>query len=96
MSYRSRIEDALHSRSAGAVADGATVVLTALDQIAHPADQLLGLACAFKNFAEVVGFSAAELLHQVEKREADCRFRQVNTLSAVRRYAEGEVRAKFL
>lgn len=92
---RDRIVDALHARSAGAVADGAMTILVALDNIKHPADQLLGLACAFKNFADACGFSVNELLHQVDQREADCRFRQVNTLSAVRRYAEGEIRSKF-
>lgn len=93
---RERLIDALHSRSASAAAKGAMTVLNVLQDIEHPADQVLGLACAFKNVADVCGLTVAELFQQIDDMEADCRFRQVPTLAAVRRYAAGEIRSKYL
>ena len=93
--YRPRIVDALHSRSAKAASEGAFAVLNCTQTIMHPADQVLGLACAFKNMLETCGLSAAEVFALIDRMEADCRFRQVNTLAAVRRYCEGEIKAKF-
>jgi hypothetical protein len=63
--------------------------------IEHPADKLLGLIYAAKVMADACGFSIGELFEQCDKRERDCRFRQVNTLSTIRAYAEGEVRSKY-
>jgi hypothetical protein len=66
-----------------------------MQDIKHPADQLLGLACAFKTVADVCEFTPAEMFEVIARMERDCRFRQVNTLSAVRKYVEGEIKAKY-
>ena len=93
---RDRLSLAVTGRSAQAAASGAFEVLNGVQNIQHPADQLLGLACAFKAFAEVTGFKPAELFEVISRMERDCRFRNVNTLSAVRKYVEGEVKEKLL
>jgi len=93
---RERLIDALHSQSAEAAANGAFVVLDAMQQVGHPAKQVIGLACAFKNICRVAGVEPNELFAIVDKMEADCRYRFVNTLSAVEKYAEHEIARKFL
>lgn len=90
------MRDQVHSRSAQAAAQGAMQVLSFMQDVPHPADQVLGLACAFKNVAEGLGLSVTELLAQIDRMEADCRFRQVNTLAAVRAYVDGELKRKRL
>lgn len=70
-------------------------VLNVLQDIEHPADQLIGLACAFKYVAEACGYEPTDLLSLIGRMEADCRFREVNTLSAVRKYAENEIAKKL-
>lgn len=95
MELRNRLGDALFSRSAHAASKGAFAALNGIQDVEHPADQLIGLACAFNTFARVCGVAPMTLLHMVERMEADCRFREVNTLSAVQRFAENEVRKKL-
>ena len=92
---RDRVTDALHTRSPASAATGAFVVLDGVQNIEHPADQVVGLGCAFKNFCDVLGLDPGEVLRVVERMERDCRYRQVTTLSAVRRYVENELRPKF-
>jgi len=70
-------------------------VLDVLQDIEHPADQLIGLACAFKFVADACGYPPTALLALTDRMEADCRFREVNTLSAVRQYAEHEIARKL-
>ena len=89
---REKVIDALHSRTAERAATGAFVVIDAVQGLGHPADRVLGAACAFKNFCEVLELDPGEVLRIVSRMEQDCRFRQVNTLSAVRRYTENEIR----
>ncbi|WP_242893371.1 hypothetical protein [Stenotrophomonas maltophilia] len=92
---RDRVIDGLHSRSAESAARGAFVVIDSVQSLGHPADQVIGLACAFKNFCEVLGLDPMEVLRIVSRMEQDCRYRQVNTLNAVRRYAERELKPHY-
>lgn len=85
----------LHSRSAHATSQGAFEALNVLQNIEHPADQALGLACALKYVAKATGHHPIELLKLVDRMEADCRFREVNTLAAVERYADEEIGKKL-
>ena len=55
---------------------------------------MIGLACAFKNFCEVLSLDPMEVLRVVSRMEQDCRYRQVNTLNAVR-YAERELKPHY-
>ena len=59
-------------------------MIDSVQSLGHPADQVIGLACAFKNFCEVLGLDPMEVLRVVSRMEQDCRYRQVNTLNAVR------------
>lgn len=93
---RDRVIDALHGRSPESAATGAYVVLDAVQNIQRPAEQVVALACAYKNVCNVLGLDPMEPLRIVERMERDCRFRQVNTLSAVRRYVENELRPHLL
>lgn len=92
---RSRLSDSLFSRSAESAAQGAFEVLNIAQALPHPAEQLIALATAFKFMTEACGFEAAELYHVIDRMEADCRFRQVNTLNAVRAYCEHEINQKL-
>lgn len=85
----------LYSRSAVAASQGAMTVLDVLQNIEHPADQLIGLACAFKFIADACGHAPTDLLQLVARMEQDCRYREVNTLSAVRKYADLEIARKL-
>ncbi len=85
----------LYSRTAVAASQGAMTVLDGVQNIEHPADQLIGLACALKFLCEATGHTPAALMELVGAMERDCRYREVNTLSAVRKYAELEVAKKL-
>ncbi len=61
----------------------------------HPADQLIGLATAFKYMADACGYSPTQVIGLVERMEDDCRYREVNTLSAVEKYVTNEVARKL-
>lgn len=92
---RDRVIDALHSRSPEGAARGAFVVIDGVQRLGHPVDQVIALGCAYKNFCEVLGLDPMEVLRVVSRMEQDCRFRQVATLSAVRKYAERELLPHF-
>lgn len=85
----------IHSRSAGAAASGAFAVLNGVQTVQHPADQLIGLATAFKYMAAACGYEPLSLLTLVERMERDCRHREVNTLAAVQKYVDIEVARKL-
>lgn len=85
----------LYSRSAAAAADGAFAVLNGVQLLDHPADQVIGMACALLFCAEACGYAPTALLALAEQMEADCRHRDVNTLSAVREYAKQELGKKL-
>ncbi len=70
-------------------------MLNGVQDIEHPADQVIGLATAFKFICEATGHAPVALLSLVDQMERDCRFREVNTLSAVRKYAELEIAKKL-
>jgi hypothetical protein len=70
-------------------------VLDGLQNIEHPADQVIGLATAFKYVAAACGYDPLDLIVLIERMEIDCRFREVNTLDAVRQYAEQEIARKL-
>ncbi len=89
---RDRVIDALHSQTAESAATGAFVVLDAVQSLGSPARQVIGLACAMRNICDVLGLDPHEVFRVVSRMEQDCRFRQVNTLGAVRRYAEQEMK----
>lgn len=96
MSTDSRLRShVLYARSAEAASQGAMTVLNVLQDIEHPADQLIGLACAFKFVAAACEHAPTDLLMLIDRMEMDCRFREVNTLSAVRKYAENEIAKKL-
>jgi hypothetical protein len=84
-------QEALCSRSAFAVARGAFLAINGIQTTEHPADQLLGLTTAFKFMAEACGYTPGQLLHITDLMEDDCRYRDVNTLDAVRMYVDREV-----
>ncbi|WP_408953206.1 hypothetical protein [Lysobacter sp. Hz 25] len=85
----------LYSRSAEAASQGAFAAINGMQDIEHPADQLIGLACAFKYTADACGHDPIDLIVLVERMEADCRFREANTLSAVAKYADNEIAGKL-
>ena len=87
-----RVTDALHSQTAESAATGAFVVLDAVQHLGSPARQLIGLGCAMRVICDTLGFDPNEIFRVVSRMEQDCQYRQVNTLSAVKRYAEGELR----
>ena len=85
----------LYSRSAVAASQGAMTVLDGVQNIEHPADQLIGLACAFKFLCDATGHHPMAVIDLVGHMERDCHYREVNTLSAVRKYADLEVAKKL-
>ncbi len=89
---RERVSDALHSQTAESAANGAFVVLDAVQHLGSPARQLIGLGCAMRVICDTLSFDPNEIFRVVSRMEQDCRHRQVNTLSAVRKYAENEMR----
>ncbi|OOX08529.1 hypothetical protein Xcaj_18830, partial [Xanthomonas axonopodis pv. cajani] len=65
----------LPSRSAHAASRGAFAALSGVQMVEHPADQLIGLACAFRFTAEECGYDPLSLIELTERMEVDCRFR---------------------
>lgn len=82
--------DRLYSQRPEAAAEGAIAAVNGVQNL-PPEAQVIGLATAFKHATDVLMLDRAQLLHAVERMEADCRFRNANTLDAVRRYIEGEL-----
>lgn len=85
----------LHNRSANAASRGAFAAINGIQNVQHPADQLIGLAVAFKYVAAACGYHPLALLAVADRMERDCQHREVNTLSAVQQYAEREVARKL-
>jgi len=92
---RNRVLDRLHSQSADSAAQGAFEVINAMQGLESPASQVIALACAYRNTCAVMGIDPAEAQRVVERMERDCRYREVNTLSAVRKYVERELLPHF-
>jgi len=92
---RPRVIDSLHSQSPESAARGAFEVINTLQRLGSPAKQVIALACAYRNICEVLEVDPQETLNIVWRMEQDCRYRQVNTLSAVRKYTEGELLPHF-
>lgn len=94
MSLRSTVRDRVLNTSPEGAAQGAFLVIDALQDI-HPARQVLALATAFKVTANVLGLDPRELLDVVGRMQADCHFRNEDTLNAVSAYVDGEIKRKF-
>jgi len=92
---RPRVLDSLYSQSPDSAARGAFVVIDALQRLGSPAQQVIALACAWRNICAVLGIDPLEAQRVVARMERDCRYRQVNTLNAVRKYTEGELLPHF-
>jgi len=92
---RPRVLDSLHSQSPDSAARGAFAVIDALQRLGSPARQVIALACAYRNVCGVLGIDPLEVQRVVARMEQDCRYRQVNTLNAVRQYTEGELLPHF-
>lgn len=94
MSLSSTVRDRVLNSSPSAAAEGAFVVISALQDL-HPARQVLALATALKVTAEVLQIDPRELLGVVGRMQADCHFLNQDTLSAVSAYVDGEIKRKF-
>ncbi len=92
---RERMADSLITRTPQAIALGAFQVINVTQEVRHPSDQILSLALVLKYLCEACGFTPGELFHIVDQMERDCRFRDVNTLDAVKTYITNEIRQKF-
>ena len=86
--------DGLFSQSAASAAAGAFRVINGVQGL-PPAQQALGIATAYKQMCESIGIDPRELLYVVARMEADCRYRNANTLSAVRKYIDHQVKEKL-
>lgn len=80
--------------SAGDAALAAFRVINALQDI-QPAQQVLGLAAAFKVTAEVLDLDPRELLSVVGRMQDDCIFQNLDTFNAVTAYVDGEIKRRF-
>jgi len=92
---RNRVLDPLHSQTPESAARGAFEVINAMQHLGSPARQMIALACAYRNVCEVLGIDPLEAQRIVARMEQDCRYRLVNTLSAIRTYAERELLPHF-
>jgi len=92
---RNRILDPLHSQTPESTAQGAFEVINAMQHLGSPAKQVIALACAYRNVCEVLGIDPLEAQRIVARMEQDCRYRLVNTLSAVRAYTARELLPHF-
>jgi len=90
-----RVLDALYSQPPESAAQGAFEIINVLQQLGSPARQVIALACVWRTVCGVLGLDPLVALRVVERMERDCRYRQVNTLSAVRRYVEHELLPHF-
>jgi len=87
--------DRLYSQPPEYAAQGAFEVINALQHLDDPALRVIALACAWRNVCAVLGLDPLDGHRIVERMERDCRYRQVNTLDAVRMYVENEMKSKF-
>lgn len=86
--------DKLFAQSPETAAAGAFQVINGVQRLPS-AQQAIGVATAYKQLCESIGIDPRELLYVVARMEADCRYRNVNTLSAVRKYIDRQVTEKL-
>lgn len=84
----------LQSLPAEAVAKAAIETLNGVQQNG-PQEQILGLASALQSMCRATGIDVREVFYIVGRMERDCRFRNVNTLDAVQRYCDEEIKKKL-
>lgn len=64
-------------------------------QARRPATQAVALALAFKLLCEELNVRPSRLLEVADAMERDCRYRNENTINAVRRYCHEQIKRKL-
>lgn len=82
--------------SASAASKGAFAAINGLQHVSDPAAQVIGAAAALRALAFSINTTPERCLRIVERMEQDCTYREVNTMSAVRKYAAEMIRKHLL
>lgn len=87
--------DRLFSQTPQALARSAFKVIHGIQTESEPETRVAGVGLVFKVMCESLGLKPGEVLALTDRMEADCRYRDENTLNAVRTYVNNEITRKL-